>query len=363
MSATFKIGGRAIGAGELVLVVAELSANHNGELEEAVRLVHAAKAAGADAVKLQTYTPATMTLPSSDGPFRIADGTMWEGRNLFDLYGEAQTPWEWYPTLDRVAKDEGLILFSTPFDPTAVAFLEEMHSPAYKIASFELVDLPLLRRVAATGKPVILSTGMATIAEIEEAIATLRSSGATAIALLKCTSAYPARPDDMNLRAIPDMVARFGLPVGLSDHTMNPAVPVAAVTLGACIVEKHLTLSRSVPGPDSQFSLEPGEFREMTDAIRTAEMALGTAAYGPGPSEQPSLMFRRSLFVVRQVRAGELFTSENVRPIRPATGLHPRYLEDILGCRANQDLVPGTPLRWEVVADRPEKEPSPPTPS
>jgi pseudaminic acid synthase len=357
MSPQIEIAGRSVGPNEPVFVVAELSANHNGKLEEAVRLVHAAKAAGADAVKVQTYTPETMTLRSDDKPFRIGKGTAWEGRNLFDLYGESHMPWAWYPALAEAAKEAGLILFSTPFDPTAVAFLERMNAPAYKIASFELVDLPLLRCVAATGKPVILSTGMATAEEIEEAVDTLRLAGAPQIALLKCTSAYPAIPEEMNLRAIPDMAARFGVPIGLSDHTMDTAVPVAAVTLGACIIEKHLTLSGSVPGPDSEFSLEPKEFREMVDAVRTAQAAQGSAVYGPSEHERPALLFRRSLFVVLPVRAGEPFTHDNVRAIRPSNGLHPRYLDRIIGRVAAKDLQPGTPLQWHLIADDDAEDP------
>jgi N-acetylneuraminate synthase len=253
MSTTLKVGKRTVGPGHPVFVVAELSANHNQDLDTAVRLVRAARDAGADAVKLQTYTADTLTIRSDNTAFRIGEGTLWAGRNLYDLYSEAATPWEWYRDLRDVATECGLELFSTPFDDSAVAFLERMGAPAYKVASFELVDLPLLRRVAATGKPVILSTGMASVDEIAEAVDTLRSCGTTDIALLKCTSAYPAMPDDMNLVAIPDMAKRFGLLVGLSDHSMNVAVPVTAVALGACIIEKHLTLSRSVPGPDWGF--------------------------------------------------------------------------------------------------------------
>jgi N-acetylneuraminate synthase len=338
-----------VGSGEPVFIVAELSANHNRHLSEAIRLVHAAKAAGADAVKIQTYTPETMTLRSEAAPFRIGKGTAWEGRNLFDLYAEASMPWDWYGPLSDVANDEGLILFSTPFDATAVEFLERMNAPVYKIASFELVDLPLLRTVAATGKPVILSTGMATLDEVTEAVDTLRGAGADQVALLKCTSAYPAPPADMNLRTIPDLAARFGVPVGLSDHSMSVAVPVTAVTLGACVVEKHLTMSRNTPGPDSAFSLEPGEFGAMVTAVRTAEASLGAVSYGPSSHEQPSLAFRRSLFVVEPIARGETFTRRNIRLIRPGHGLHSRYLDQVLGRRATQDIAAGTPLDWQLV--------------
>lgn len=346
----FSIGGRPIGPGKPAYIVAELSANHHQEFEQAVALVRAAREAGADAVKLQTYTPDTLTIDCDKEWFRIGRGTIWEGRTLYDLYGEAYTPWEWQPRLKAVAAEEGLDLFSTPFDATAVDFLEEMGVPAYKVASFEIVDLPLIRRVARTGKPMILSTGMATLAEIDEAVHAAREAGAGAIALLKCTSAYPAPPEEMNLRTIPHLAEAFGVPVGLSDHTLGIAVPVAAVSLGACIVEKHFTLARSVPGPDSAFSLEPHEFAHMVQAIREAERALGQVVYQVAPREAASRVFRRSLFVVQDVRAGEPFTSENVRSIRPAHGLHTRHLEDVLGRPAARDIERGTPLSWDLVA-------------
>jgi len=349
MSAHIEIAGRQIGPGRPVFIIAELSANHHQQLGEALRLVHAARAAGADAVKLQTYTPETMTIDSDDGRFRVGGGTLWEGRTLFDLYQEAYTPWEWYPEIAQACRTAGLTLFSSPFDAAAVGFLEKMQAPAYKIASFELVDLPLLRRVAATGKPVILSTGMATIAEISEAVDTLRAGGCTQIALLKCTSAYPADEVSMNLRTIPDLAERFGTAVGLSDHTMGTVVPVAAIALGAGLIEKHLTISRAVPGPDSAFSLEPDEFAAMTRAVRTAEASLGKVFYGPTEEERPSLNFRRSLFVVAPLREGEPFTEMNVRAIRPAHGLHTRHLDQILGRTAACDIAAGTPLAWDLV--------------
>jgi len=353
MESPVRINGRAIGPGHPVYVVAELSANHNQSLESALELVEAARAAGADAVKLQTYKPETMTLRSDSALFRISEGTLWKGRSLFDLYSEAFTPWEWHPLLKNQSENVGLDFFSTPFDASAVEFLEELRVPAYKIASFELVDLPLLRRVAATGKPVILSTGMATKPEIQEAVDTLRSSGADQLVLLRCNSAYPAEPRDMNLRSITDMLEAFGTPVGLSDHTLDATVPVAAVALGACVIEKHLTLSRSLPGPDSAFSLEPAEFKAMVDAVRSAEQALGSVTYGPTERERPSLVFRRSLFVVAPVRQGEPFTRENVRAIRPGYGLHTRHLEDILERVASRDIGAGTPLGWELVLGGP----------
>lgn len=330
-------------------MIAELSANHQQDFEKAIRLLEVAKEAGADAIKLQTYTPDTMTIDCADKPFRIGKGTIWEGRNLYNLYGEAYTPWEWQPRLKEIAENMGLHLFSTPFDVTAVDFLEEMNVPTYKVASFELVDLPLLRRIARTGKPVIMSTGMATLAEIDEAVQTLRAAGNTQLALLKCSSAYPALPNEMNLRTIPHLADAFNLPVGLSDHTLDAAVPVAAVALGACIIEKHLTLSRSEPGPDSAFSLEPDEFKSMVDAVRVAEKTLGTVNYAVTEKETASRVFRRSLFVVQDVAPGEPFTADNVRSIRPGYGLHTRYLEAVLGRTANQPIRRGTPLSWDLI--------------
>lgn len=349
MKSDFRIGRHVIGAGQPVYIVAELSANHNQDFRQAVQLVHAARDAGADAVKLQTYTPDTLTIDCDKEYFHIGKGTIWEGRTLYDLYGEAYTPWEWQPKLKEIANDLGLDLFSTPFDPTAVDFLEEMGVPAYKVASFELVDLPLIRYIARTGKPMIMSTGMATLEEIGEAVREAREAGATEIALLKCSSAYPAPPEEMNLRVIPHLAQAFDVPVGLSDHTLGIAVPVAAVALGACIVEKHFTLSRDVPGPDSAFSLEPHEFRAMVEAIRVTEKALGEVRYEVTEREVASRVFRRSLFVVQDVKAGEPFSNENVRAIRPGYGLHPRYLDKVIGMCASQDIERGTPLAWDLV--------------
>jgi pseudaminic acid synthase len=348
MAASIKIGKRTVGPGHPVYVIAEVSANHHQDFDQAVKIVHAAKNAGADAVKLQTYTPDTMTIASNRPEFRI-NGTIWNGRNLHELYGEAYTPWEWQPRLKQVANDLGLDLFSTPFDATAVDFLEEMGVPAHKLASFELVDLPLIKKMAQTGKPLIISTGMATAEEIEEAVQTARGAGAEQIALLKCTSAYPALPDEMNLRTIPELARRFEVPVGLSDHTMGVAVPAVAVALGACIIEKHLTLSRAQPGPDSAFSLEPNEFKAMVEAVRIAERALGEVHFGFSTKEASMRVFRRSLFVVQDVKRGEPFTAENVRSIRPGHGLHTRHLPEILGRHAARDIERGTPLSWELV--------------
>jgi pseudaminic acid synthase len=346
-----EIRGRQIGPGKPVYVVAELSANHNQDFEQAVQIIRAAKKAGADAVKLQTYTPDTMTLRCDQEQFRIAGGTLWDGRLLYDLYGEAYTPWDWQPKLQQVANEIGLDLFSTPFDATAVDFLERMGVPAHKVASFELVDLPLIQKIAATHKPMMMSTGMATLEEIEEAVKTAREAGAAEIALLKCTSAYPASPDDMNLRTIPELARKLNVPVGLSDHTIGIAVPVAAVALGACIIEKHLTLSRSLGGPDRAFSLEPHEFKDMVDAVRAAERAMGEVHFGVSAHEASSRALRRSLFVVQDVKQGQVFSAENVRSIRPGYGLHTRHLHEIVGRRASRDIQCGTPVSWDLVSE------------
>ncbi len=345
----FFIGHRSVGPGQPTFVIAELSANHNQNYDLAVELVKAAKEAGADAVKLQTYTADTLTIPSNRPEFQIGQGTLWAGRNLHQLYGEAYTPWEWQPKLKRLADDLGLLLFSTPFDASAVDFLEQMQVPVHKIASFEIVDLPLIARIARTGKPIIMSTGMGTLAEISEAVDTIRATGNPSLALLKCTSAYPAPPEEMNLHTIPHLAQAFGVPTGLSDHTMGHTAAVVAVTLGACIIEKHFTLSRSMKGPDSAFSMEPAEFRLMVDAIRMTEKALGQVHYGLTEKEQASRTFRRSLFVVKPVKKGERFNQENIRSIRPGHGLAPKYFAMVLGRQATQDLEPGTPLDWPMI--------------
>jgi pseudaminic acid synthase len=346
---SIRIGNRSIGPGHAAYVIAELSANHNHDFDQAARIVRAAHDAGADAIKLQTYTPDTITIASDREEFRIGGGTLWDGRNLHDLYAEAYMPWEWQPRLKALAEDLGMDCFSSAFDPTAVDFLEEMNVPAHKIASCELVDIPLIQKMARTGKPLLMSTGMATVEEIEEAVQAARDAGANQLALLKCTSAYPAPPEEMNLRTIPEMIRRFAVPVGLSDHTMDIAAPVAAIAFGACIIEKHLTISRSDPGPDSAFSLEPQEFRAMVDAVRIAEKALGEVKFGATGKEATSRGFRRSLFVVEDVAQGEPFTAANVRSIRPASGLHPRHLGDVLGKTAACGIKRGTPLAWEFV--------------
>jgi pseudaminic acid synthase len=348
-AATIQVGRRTIGTGHPVYVVAELSANHKQDFERAKSIIQAAHDAGADAVKLQTYTADTITIQSDREWFRIRGGTLWDGNTLYDLYCKAYTPWEWQPKLKALCAELGLDFFSSAFDPSAVDFLESIDVPLHKVASPELVDLPLIQKMARTGKPLILSTGMATVEEIEESIAAARSAGARQIALLRCTSSYPAAPEDMNLRAIPDMARRFGVAVGLSDHTPGIAVSVAAVALGAALIEKHLMLSRSDGGPDSAFSLEPDEFKDLVAAVRSAERALGKIQYGPTPHESSTRAFRRSLFVVRDMQKGEAFTADNVRSIRPADGLHPRHLAEVIGRRATRAIERGTPVSWDLM--------------
>jgi pseudaminic acid synthase len=349
LSENFKIDNHVIGMKKPVYIIAELSANHNQDFEEAVKLIKSAKDAGADAVKIQTYTADTMTINCKEKYFQIGEDLIWKGKNLYELYKEAYTPWEWQSKLKKIANDLGLDLFSTPFDPTSVDFLEKMNVPAYKIASFELVDIPLIKKIAQCGKPIILSTGMATVGEIEEAVRTIRETGNDQIALLKCTSAYPAPPEEMNIRTIPHMSDLFDVPVGLSDHTLGIAVPIAAVALGACIVEKHLTFSRTIPGPDSAFSIEPAELKAMVDAIRETEQALGKVNYSVTEHEKASRVFRRSLFAIEDIAEGEIFTKKNIRSIRPGYGLSPKYLHEILGKKAIVNICRGTPLQWDLI--------------
>lgn len=343
-----RINDRQIGFKRPVYIIAEMSANHQQDFNKAVGILKAAKAAGADAVKLQTYRPDTMTI-DSDAPYFRLSRTIWKGHTLYDLYRTAYTPWQWQPQLMEEATALGLDLFSTPFDSTAVDFLETMNVPVYKVASFELVDIPLLKAIAQTGKPVILSTGMASLSEIEEAVTTLRSHGCNQVALLKCTSAYPASPKEANLQTIPHLAQTFNAVCGISDHTMGSTVAVGAVAMGGCIVEKHLTLSRKNKSPDSAFSMEPHEFKSMVDQIRTLEQALGKITYGPTNQQKENLMFRRSLFVVKEIEKAEPFTQKNIRCIRPGFGLHPRYYEDIMKKKAAMPLVCGTPLAWEMI--------------
>jgi len=327
-------------------LIAELSANHLGSFERAVETLRAAKGAGADAIKLQTYTPDTMTLDIAAPPF-VVEGTLWHGRTLYDLYAEAQTPWEWHAPLRDEAARLGLDFFSSAFDASAVEFLETLAVPCHKVASFELVDLPLIETMAQTGKPLLLSTGMATLSEIEDAVNAAKGAGALQIALLWCNSAYPAPPDEMNLHAIPFLREHFGVPVGLSDHTLGIEAAMAAVALGATIIEKHFTLARSDGGPDSAFSLEPAEFRALHDGVRACEAMLGEARFGPTQRELASLKFRRSLFVVEDIARGEAFTKRNVRAIRPANGAPPKLWPQIEGKTAKRDWKRGEPLEWE----------------
>ncbi len=346
---SISISGRNIGAEFPTYVIAEISANHNHSLKAALELIEVAKSCGVDAVKLQTYTADTLTIDCDTEWFRVSKGTLWEGRKLYDLYEEAHTPWDWHAELFQKARDLELTCFSTPFDRSAVELLESLDAPAYKIASFELIDHELLEAVAGTGKPVIMSTGMATLSEIDAAVSVLREAGCEELALLKCTSAYPAPAEEMNLRTIPNLSDSFGVVSGLSDHTMGIEVPVAAVALGARIIEKHFTLSRDVPGPDSAFSLEPDELSELVSAVRKTEQALGRVSYQVTEREEASRSFRRSLFVVADVKAGDVFSRENVRSIRPGYGMAPECLPVVLGRRASRDIKRGTPLNWEMV--------------
>jgi len=346
---TIKIADRKIGEKEPTFIVAELSANHLQKYDLAVKTIEAAADAGADAIKLQTYTPDTMTINCDSEYFRIKQGTIWDGKTFYELYKEAYTPWEWHPKLKKVAEDLGLIFFSTPFDKTAVDFLEKLDIPAYKIASFEITDIPLIEYVASKGKPVIISTGIATLCDIEEAINACKRMGNAQIVLLKCTSAYPAPLEEINLKTIPNMADTFDGVVGLSDHTLGFHVAIAAVALGAKIVEKHIILDRKLGGPDAAFSMEPEEFRNMVKSIRDIEKALGKVSYDLSDRIKRSREFARSLFVVEDVKAGEIFTEKKVRSIRPGHGLHPKYLKDVIGKRARRNIPKGTPLYWDLI--------------
>ncbi len=344
------IGGRAIGREHPPFLIAEMSGNHNQSLDRALAIVEAAARAGAHALKIQTYTADTMTLDLNEGEFFIADPkSLWKGKSLYKLYQEAYTPWEWHkPIFDR-ARELGLIPFSTPFDPTSVEFLESLDVPCYKIASFENTDLALIRRVAATGKPIILSTGMATLAELDETVRAAREAGCRQLVLLKCTSAYPAVPTECNLMTVQSLRELFDCESGISDHTMGYAVPLAGVALGATVIEKHFTLDRSEGGVDSAFSLEPAELKTLGEEVYRAWQAIGMPSYGPSTQELGSLRFRRSLYVVQDVKAGELFTEENVRAIRPGLGLAPKHLEIVLGSAAVRDVKRGTAVSWELL--------------
>jgi len=344
------IGERNIGQHERPYLIAEMSGNHNQSLSKALEIVEQVAASGADAVKLQTYTPETMTLDIRAPGFVIDDEkSLWAGRQLFDLYREAYTPWEWHEPIIKRASDLGMQCFSTPFDDSAVDFLEKLGVPAYKIASFEAIDIPLIRRVARTGKPVIISIGMANAAEIDEAVRAVRGEGNNQIVLLKCTSTYPATPLNTNLRTIPSLRDTFNCEVGLSDHTMGCGVAVAAVAFGAVVIEKHFTLSRADGGVDSAFSLEPAEFNTLRTETDRAWLGLGSVVYGGTLDEQNSKVFRRSLYIAADVRRGEAFTPRNVRAVRPGLGLPPKYLDIVVGMRASRDLPSGTPLTWDLI--------------
>ena len=350
VASDIRIGTRLIGPDRPMYVIAELSANHAHRLDRAVELIRIAADCGADAVKLQTYTPESMTLDSDRPEYLVGGGTLWDGRTLHDLYAEAMTPWEWHADLQQAARELDLDLFSTPFDASAVDFLDDLGTPVFKVASFELVDLELIRYAASKKRPLIMSTGMATTAEIDDAVAAAHEGGATEIALLRCNSSYPASPEEMDLVTITDMQARWQVPVGLSDHTLTPVAALVALGLGACILEKHLTLDRSDGGPDSAFSLEPAEFRELVSQLREAEASRGHVRYGPSPAETKSLAFRRSLIVVKDVLRGATITADDVRALRPAHGMAPKHLPEVIGRIAARDLQRGEPLQPDMLA-------------
>ena len=343
-----KIGIREIGGGQPAYIIAEMSANHAGDISRAKEIIHAAKEAGADCIKIQTYTPDTLTIDCDNSYFHISDGT-WNGENLYQLYQKAYTPWEWQKELFEEAKKAEIDFFSTPFDNTSVDFLEEIGIGFYKIAFFELVDIPLIEYVASKGKPMILSTGMATLAEIDEAVEAVKKRGNRNFALLRCASAYPAITDEMNLRTMQNMGDTFGVPYGLSDHSMGSVGAVTAVALGASIIEKHFCLDRSIENPDSTFSMNPMEFKQMVHDIRQAERAIGSVKYGPSEQEKNNLQFRRSIFCVKDIQEGEKLTEENIRIIRPGYGLAPKFYKDVLGQTALEDIQKGTPLAFEMI--------------
>lgn len=345
-----KIGDREIGRDKRPFIIAEMSGNHNQSLERGLEIVEAAARAGAHALKIQTYSPDTMTLDVDSADFQVDDpASLWAGRSLYELYGDAFTPWEWHKPLFDRANELGMVAFSTPFDDTAVALLETLNVPCYKIASFEVTDLPLIRRVAATGKPLIISTGMATVAELGEAVFAARHAGCRDLVLLKCTSTYPATPENTNINTIPHLREMFDAEVGLSDHTLGIGVAVAAVALGASVVEKHLTLNRADGGVDSAFSMEPDEFASLVDESARAWLALGRVTYGPTDREKESLRFRRSLYAGRDIEAGGEFTKDNLRIVRPGFGLPPKYYDVILGKKAAKDLKKGSAITWDVL--------------
>jgi len=347
---SFKIGSRSVGDDSPPFVIAEMSGNHNQSLDQALRIVDAAAKAGAHALKLQTYTADTMTLDIAEGEFFIQDAdSLWAGSSLYSLYEKAHTPWEWHAPIFERARSLGMLAFSTPFDETAVDFLESLDVPAYKIASFENTDIPLIRRVAATGKPMIISTGMASIAELDDSVRAAREAGCKDLVLLKCTSTYPASPLNSHIRTIAHLRELFGCHVGLSDHTMGVGVSVAAVAMGATIIEKHFTLDRADGGVDASFSLEPAELASLVIETERAWQGMGHVHYGATQAEQKSLVFRRSLYVVADIAAGEVLTAQNVRAIRPGLGLAPKHIDAVLGRTARQAIKRGTPLSWDAV--------------
>lgn len=348
MNKSMKIKNRIIGQGYPAYIIAEMSANHAMDIDNAIKIIHLAKESGADCVKIQTYTPDTITLNSRKEYFMINGGT-WDGYNLHDLYKEAYTPWEWQKRLKEEADKAGIDFFSTPFDLTAVDFLEDLGVEFYKIASFELTQIPLIKYVASKGKPIIMSTGMGTLEEIEEAVKAVESEGNNDLCLLRCSSAYPAVPDNMNLATIQDMCQRFGVPVGLSDHSLGSIAAVTAVALGAKVIEKHFCIRREIKNPDSTFSMEPHEFKQMVEDIRTAEKAIGKASYELTESEKGNRIFRQSIWVNKDIQKGEILTKNNIRAARPGYGLEPKYLEDVLGKKAKTDLEYGMPLNWEMI--------------
>lgn len=345
-----KIGNREIGAQAPAYIIAEMSANHAGDIENAKKIIHAAKEVGADCVKIQTYTADTITIDCDKPYFQIGEGT-WNGENLYRLYQKAYTPWEWQAELKKEAESIGLDFFSTPFDKTSVDFLEEIGVGFYKIASFEIVDIPLINYVASKGKPIIMSTGMSTIGEIEDAVNAVRSQGNDQLALLRCASAYPAITDEMNLMTMKNMAEVFHVPVGLSDHSMGSVGAVAAVALGANIIEKHFCLDRAIENPDASFSMNPEEFAQMVRDVRQAEKAIGRVSYGATEQEKSNVTFRRSIFCVKDIKKGEKLTEENVRVIRPGHGMKPKFYEEILGQVALQDIERGTPMSWGLIGD------------
>ena len=338
-------------------IIAEMSGNHNQSLERALKIVEAAAEAGVDAVKLQTYTADTMTINKSDGEFLITDeNSLWKGYSLYELYQKAHTPWEWHKSIFERCRELGILCFSTPFDASAVEFLEELDCPIYKIASFENIDLPLVRKIAQTGKPIIASTGMASLAEIDDLVRAAGKNGCQDLTLLKCTSSYPAKPDEINLMTIQDMKKQFQCSVGLSDHTLGIGVAVAAIVMGASVIEKHFTLSRADGGVDAAFSLEPEEMKQLVKECNVVKSALGKVTYGMTQKEERSRQFRRSLYVVKEVKAGDVFTKENIRSIRPGKGLSPKYYDDVLGKKANVDIAVGTPLTDVLIKRARESE-------